>query len=311
MYYCRGLRVEIVQGDLEFKPLEQLVKKLPRVPKLDLEAKKEHVGDIERNIIYLKEKFRQLRHTLPFLQIPGVIIVRMVQVCTMTLIMFPRKGGRKHFSPNMIVTNRRVLMDQLRIRFGSYVQVWEPSTQTNDMKMWRRGAIALGPSTTSTTSYLFMALDTGKIISRAQFTEIPMTERVIKRVNQLGLSEPAMLTWMNLRGEDIGDGPLWDAMPTSRNASISSTVAADATDEDDEDVSLSEEDREDPTTELDVVNNIAGVDDVHDDDVYEQWDEVLPEDGDVNNHIGDDVQVITESTLGCGARQCGAKTLKK
>ena len=82
MYYRRGMRVEIVRGDLEFKPLEQLAEELPQVPELDLAAKEEHVGDIERNTQFLKEKFRQLRHTLPFLQIPGVIIVRMVQVCT-------------------------------------------------------------------------------------------------------------------------------------------------------------------------------------------------------------------------------------
>ena len=122
-------------------------------------------------------------------------------------------------------------MDQLRIRFGSYVQVWEPSTQTNSMKPWSRGAIALGPLPTSTTGYVFMALDTVKIIIHSQFKEIPMTESVISHVNQLGSSEPAMLTWTNCRGENIGDGPLWDAMPTSKNASISSTIA-DATEED-------------------------------------------------------------------------------
>ncbi len=85
MYYHRGLRVNIVRGDLEFKPLEQLLKQLPLVPKSDLAAKEEHVGNIERNTHYLKEKIRQLRHTLPFLKIPGVKIFRMVQVCTMTL----------------------------------------------------------------------------------------------------------------------------------------------------------------------------------------------------------------------------------
>ena len=92
MYHCRGLRVDMVQGDLEFKPLEKLMQELPTVPTLDLAAKEEHVGDIERNTRYLKEKCRQLCHTLPFLQILGVIIVRMVQVCTMTLNMFPRSG---------------------------------------------------------------------------------------------------------------------------------------------------------------------------------------------------------------------------
>jgi hypothetical protein len=76
-------------------------------------------------------------------------------------------------------------MDQLRIRFGSYVQVWEPSTQINSLKMRRCGAIALGPLTTSMTSYQFLALDTGMIINRAQFTEIPMTDGVIARVNEL------------------------------------------------------------------------------------------------------------------------------
>jgi hypothetical protein len=89
IYNRRGLRVTLVRADLEFKPLEELVKQLPCVPDLDIAAKEEHVGDVERNIRYLKEKFRQKRHTLPFRQIPGVIIVRMVQVCTMMLNMFP------------------------------------------------------------------------------------------------------------------------------------------------------------------------------------------------------------------------------
>ena len=93
MYYRRGLCVEMVQGDLKFKPLERLLQELPQVPGLDLASKEEHVGNIERNTRYLKEKCRQLHHTLPFLQLPRVIIVRMMQVCTMTLNMFLRRGG--------------------------------------------------------------------------------------------------------------------------------------------------------------------------------------------------------------------------
>ena len=166
MYYPRGLRVEIVQGDLKFKPLEQLLEQLPRVPKLDLAAKEEHVGDIERNICYLKEKFRQLPHTLPFVQIPGVIIVWMVQVCTMTLNMFLRKGRSKHYSPNMIVTNRGVSMDQLLIRFGLYVLVRELSTQTNSIKMQRRGAIALAYNGTRSFRKMEMATITSMMMSR-------------------------------------------------------------------------------------------------------------------------------------------------
>ncbi len=126
-------------------------------------------------------------------------------------------------------------MDMLRIRFGSYVQVWEPSTQTNSLKMRRRATIALGPLQTSTTSYLFMALDTGKIINRAQFTEIPMTESVIARVNKLGSGEPELLTWTNRRGEIIGDGPTWDTAEanTKNNVGDTSEVAGATEDDDD------------------------------------------------------------------------------
>ena len=54
MYHCRGLRVDMVRGDLEFKPLEKLMQELPTVPTLDLAAKEEHVGNIVRNTRYLK-----------------------------------------------------------------------------------------------------------------------------------------------------------------------------------------------------------------------------------------------------------------
>ena len=115
----------------------------------------------------------------------------------------------------MILTDQGVSMDQLPIRFGLYVQVWDLSTQTNSMKSCSQGAIASHPLPTLPTVHVFMALDTGKKIIRSQYKEIPITESVITCVYQLGLADPAMLTWTNCRGENIGDGPLWDAMPTS------------------------------------------------------------------------------------------------
>ena len=124
-----------------------------------------------------------------------------------------------------------------------------------------------------------------------------MTASVIDHVNQLGSLEPAMLTWTNRHGDDIGNGPLWDTMATSGNASDTSTVAGEMEEVDDDDVvSVAEEDQEMPTIELNVVDNITGVDDAH--DVYKQWDEVVPEAGDVIDHIDNDVQVVTESTPG-------------
>jgi hypothetical protein len=111
------------------------------------------------------------------------------------------------------------------------------------MKMRRPGAIALGPLPTLTTSYLFLALDTGKIIDCAQFTEIPMTASVIARVNQLGAGKPEMLTWTNRRGETIGDRPTWNMTEASTdNASMTSEVAGATKDDDDNVVVVAEED---------------------------------------------------------------------
>ncbi len=198
-------------------------------------------------------------------------------------------------------------MDMLRIRFGSYVQVWEPSTQTNSLKMRQRAAIALGPSQTSTTSYLFMALDTGKIINRAQFTEIPMTKSVIARVNELGSGEPELLTWTNRRGEVIGDGPTWDTAEANTTNDVGNTSEVAGATEDDDDnedtvTVVAEENRgDDFTTDVEVVDDIAGVDDRRMDapETYEVWNEEVPEYGVGDEHrINDDVKVTDKSTSG-------------
>ena len=89
-----------------------------------------------------------------------------------------------------------------------------------------------------------------------------MKASVIARVEQLGASEPAMLTWTNRCGENIGNGPTWNTTEAStNNASMTSEVAGATKDDDDDVVVVAEEDCEAmPTTDVDVANNIAGVD---------------------------------------------------
>ena len=57
-----------------------------------------------------------------------------------------------------------------------------------------------------------MALDTGKVIRRSQWTVHPVTAEVKRRVEQLGNDQPSVMTWYNRQGEVIGDnGTLWDS----------------------------------------------------------------------------------------------------
>jgi hypothetical protein len=219
MYAARGLRVVRIRGDFEFNGIKGLVALLTTATKLDLSAENEHIGAIERNIRYCKEKVRSIRVGLCYERDPGIVIVYMVLGASRMLNLFPRSGGVPHYSPNVIMKDEGVTMKQFRLPFGTYVQVKESSTQTNSMLSRTRGAVSLGTMDNSTGGGLFMALDTGKVIRRSQWTVHPVTAEVKRRVEQLGNDQPSVMTWYNRQGEVIGDnGTLWDGAQVTDNS---------------------------------------------------------------------------------------------
>ena len=219
-YAARGLVVVKIRGDFEFNGImEQVALLIPEII-LDLSSENEHIGAVERNIRYINEKARSIRVSLPFEQIPSIMVIYMVLQASKILNLFPRKGGVPHYSPNVIMKDEGVSMNQFRLPFGAYVQVKESSTQSNSLQARTRGAISLGMMENSMGGGLFMALDTMKVIRRSQWTVHPVTAEVKTRVEELGKEEPRMLTWYNRHGEVIGDNEtLWDSAETSaRNA---------------------------------------------------------------------------------------------
>ncbi len=92
----RGFHIVEIAGDGEFDWIADQVASLPTNPMLNLAAASEHVGLIERNIRFLKEKTRSIRHSLPFEQIPAVTCIRMVLRTVQFINSFLRKGGLKH-----------------------------------------------------------------------------------------------------------------------------------------------------------------------------------------------------------------------
>ena len=66
MYMLRGFHIVEIAGDGEFAWIADQVASLPTNPLLNLATASEHVGLIERNIRFLKEKTRSIRHSLPF-----------------------------------------------------------------------------------------------------------------------------------------------------------------------------------------------------------------------------------------------------
>ena len=196
MYTARGFSIVMIRGDFEFNGIANQVAELPSAPRLDL-VSRGHIGPVERNIQYVKQKGRSLWASLPYEQLPGMMVIYLVLHATRVVNYFPRSGGIPNYSPRMIMRDEQLSMDELRLPFGTYVQVKEPSTQSNSMLPRTRGAIALGPSGNTTGGQVFMALDTGHLIRRSQYRIIPVTAEVRARVEQLGANEPRQLTWYN------------------------------------------------------------------------------------------------------------------
>jgi hypothetical protein len=88
-YLVRGLCIVKIKADLEFTKLEVIVSELPTRPRMILDAQGEHVGSVERNIWYLKEKVRSLQYTLPYSKIPKYMLIHMVFAATRVMNMFP------------------------------------------------------------------------------------------------------------------------------------------------------------------------------------------------------------------------------
>ena len=108
---------------------------------------------------------------------------------------FPRKGGLKHYPPSAIMTGAKLHMSQLQLKFGSYCQVAEDVTPRNSLAACTRGTISMGPSRNFSGGQRFLTLDTGKMIGRNRWKELPMPSAVINRINVLGHAERSILVF--------------------------------------------------------------------------------------------------------------------
>ena len=71
-----------------------------------------------------------------------------------------------------------------RALFGSYMEAFEESEVTNDMKLRIREAIALGPAGNRQRTQKVFCLKTGLVLKCRRIVEYLMPDRVIKKVNE-------------------------------------------------------------------------------------------------------------------------------
>jgi hypothetical protein len=202
----------VIAGDQELNLISDLIVNLPTAPKLDWAPASQHCGLIERNIQFLKEKIHSLRHSLPFEWVPGIMVVHMVLHIVKFVNGFPQRGGVKHYSPGEIMTDCCLHANDLQLAFGIYCQVAENVEPRNSLAPRMRAAILLDNSGNLSGGQLLLVLDSGQTIVRHQWVVLPVPPAVIDHVNVLGINEPAILTFTNRHGQDIGD-PAQDFEP--------------------------------------------------------------------------------------------------
>ena len=186
-YTTRGFTVRDVHGDNELECTRTSILPIG----LNIVPADSHVGEIERSIRTVKERLRSCAHGLPFKRLPRLMVAHMVADTMRCLNQFPWPNGISDtLSPDAIVTGTTVPdYNRMRIEFGAYVQLFEDNTPSNTLKSRSIGAIALSPTGNAQGDYFFMSLATGKRLSRASWTELPMTDTAIARVEAIALHQ--------------------------------------------------------------------------------------------------------------------------
>ena len=90
LYKSRGFVIKVINADNPFECLREMLLALGIT--LNVCAANEHIPLIERCIRTFKERVRAIRHSLPYKNMPGLMIVHLVYFVCHWLNAFPPKG---------------------------------------------------------------------------------------------------------------------------------------------------------------------------------------------------------------------------
>ena len=201
-YNQAGFVIKTIHCDGEYKAMMDQVRDDLDVV-MNYTNASDHVPEAERNNRTIKERIRAAYHRLPYKAIPRVMIRHLAMVCTTKLNFFPAKGGvSQYYSPRMIINQTNLDYNKhCVVPFGTYVHANHKTTPTNTNAPRTLDAIYLRPTDNIQGGHELMDLNSGRVITRRKVTEIPVTELVIKAVEQMAYNEGfKSLKFKNRRG---------------------------------------------------------------------------------------------------------------
>ena len=152
-------------------------------------AAKEHESEAERSIRTIKERTRGIVGTLPFEFIPWRLKMEFIYFVVLWLNAFPAKSGiSATYSPQELLVHWKLdYKKHCRVLPGTYCKTHNEPVPSNTITPRTHECIACGPTGNLQGSVKFYCLTTGRILKHRSFTAMPMPNRVIKRVNTIGL----------------------------------------------------------------------------------------------------------------------------
>ena len=154
IYTQRGLQVDNALLDGKFLPLHTDLLTLGINP--NFATRNEHVPKFKRQHRVIKKCARACRNSSPFIVLPRLMLLEMVNNCALWLNMFPPKGAIGSLSPRTLITGIKLdYKNHCQLPFGYYVQVHEEPTPTYSPAARTIGAIILGPTGNLQGGYKF------------------------------------------------------------------------------------------------------------------------------------------------------------
>jgi hypothetical protein len=110
----------------------------------------------------------------------------LMHFCILLLNSFPVKSGvSEKWSPRELISHHWLDAKlHCKTPFGAYCKMHTDPDITNTMEPRTKWGINMGPTGNLQGSYKFMSLTTRKKIARRKFTEMPMTEAVMKQIKK-------------------------------------------------------------------------------------------------------------------------------
>ena len=190
-YNQAGFVIRTIHCDGEFRGMMEKVDDDLDV-KMNFTNAQDHVPEAERNNRTIKERIRAAFHRLPYKAIPRIMIRYLGMIQTNQLNLFPVKGRgvSSYYSPRMILNQTNLdYTKHCVVPFGAYVQANHETTKTSSNVGRTLDAIYLRPAQNQQGGHELMDLNSGQVITRNIVHEIPVTDVVIKAVENMAYGQ--------------------------------------------------------------------------------------------------------------------------